>query len=51
MAKGYEMVAAGLRQMAEAGMEMPELPTPTEKAEATPAPKNEEKKIKKKKIG
>ena len=45
VAKGCEMVAAGLRQMAEAGMEMPELPTPTEKAEATPAPKNEEKKI------
>lgn len=45
VAKGYEMVAAGLRQMAEAGVEMPELPVPTEKAKVTPAPKNEEKMI------
>jgi hypothetical protein len=45
VAKGCEMVAAGLRQMAEAGVEIPELSVPTEKAEAAPAPKTEEKKI------
>lgn len=45
VAQGYEMVAAGLRQMAEAGVEMPELPVPTEKTEDTPAPKKEEKVI------
>lgn len=45
VAQGYEMVAAGLRQMAEAGVEMPELPVLTEKASDVPAPKKEEKKI------
>ena len=33
VAQGYEMVAAGLRQLAEAGGKMPEVPVPAEKAE------------------
>lgn len=45
VAQGYEMVAAGLRQLAEAGGKMPEVPVPTEKAETSPAPKKEEKVI------
>lgn len=45
VAQGFEMIAAGLRQMAEAGAEMPEIPVPTEKAETAPAPKKEEKVI------
>lgn len=45
VAQGYEMVAAGLRQLAEAGGKMPEVPVPTEKAETAPAPKKEEKVI------
>ena len=43
VAKGYEMVAAGLRQMAEAGTAMPELPVATEAVETAPAPKEEKK--------
>ena len=42
VAQGYEMVAAGLRQLAEAGGKMSEVPVPTEKAEMTLAPKKEE---------
>mgnify|MGYP000097947197 CR=1 FL=1 len=45
VAQGYEMVAAGLRQMAEAGTEMPVLPVLTEKTDKTPATKKEEKTI------
>ena len=45
VAQGYEMVAAGLRQMAEAGAEMPELPVLKEKTADVPAPKKEEKTI------
>ena len=45
VAQGYEMVAAGLRQLAEASRKIPEVPAPTEKAETTPAPKTEEKVI------
>lgn len=45
VAQGYEMVAAGLRQMAEAGVEMPELPASTEKTEEATTPKKVEKVI------
>lgn len=45
VAQGYEMVAAGLRQLAEAGGKILEVPAPTEKAETAPAPKTEEKTI------
>lgn len=45
VAQGYEMVAAGLRQMVEAGTEMPVLPVLTEKTDKAPATKKEEKTI------
>lgn len=45
VAQGYEMVAAGLRQMAEAGAEMPELPVIKEKIDEALTPKKEEKVI------
>lgn len=45
VAQGYEMVAAGLRQMAEAGAEMQDIPVLTEKTDEAPAPKKEEKVI------
>ena len=48
VAQGYEMVAAGLRQLAEAGGKILEVPASTEKAETAetaPAPKTEEKTI------
>lgn len=43
VAQGYEMIAAGLRQMA--GGATSELPVPVGKKEATPAPKKTEKTI------
>ena len=45
VAQGYEMVAAGLRQMAEASVEMSEISVPTEKTEEAPTPKKVEKVI------
>ena len=43
VAQGYEMVAAGLRQMAEAGTVIPEIPVLNEKSEDVVAPKEEKK--------
>jgi len=43
VAQGYEMVAAGLRQMAEAGTVIPEFPVLNEKSEDAVAPKEEKK--------
>lgn len=45
VAQGYEMVAAGLRQLAVAGGKIPEVPVPTEKTETSSAPMKEEKTI------
>lgn len=45
VAQGYEMVAAGLRQLAEAGGKMPEISVPTEKTKTELVPKKEEKVI------
>lgn len=45
VAKGYEMIAAGFRKMAEGGAEMPELPVPAKKEEVKDTPAKPEIKI------